>query len=594
LNNPIRTTAVSPREIFSEWEQGRAYKEGLGELGMYEQNRRNERFFVGDQWHGARCGGERPLVRHNVIKRIGDYKMAVVGANPVAVTYHAQGLPYTMPAKERVAAVREQMAAHPMEAPSLMTTLSKEERANLLMSAMTDYFSTTAERVRLDMLKMQVLRQAYVSGTSYLHLYWDPTVATGLYADAARQVPVCGDVTAEVLDVEQVYMGDPANPDLQSQPYILIVQRKTPAELEAMRQMHMPSDEPIRADGEGIFDTEDRTPKKATLITKLWKEYDGLTGQCRVMAVQVCRGVTVRPAWELGARMYPLASFEWETRKGCAYGDSEITYLIPNQIAINRMITASVWAVMMMGIPITVVNGDVVQGPVTNDPGQVIRVFGSAEDVAHCVRYVNPPQFSPKFDDNINSLIRNTLAQAGANDAALGDIRPDNTSAIIAVREAATLPLQNVQNRFYGFIEEVARILAEFWVTHYGDRPLQISDEHGVWYMPFRSEDCRTLLITAKIDVGAAGLWSETQAIRSLDNLLQSQVITPKQYLERLPKGFVPNLSGLIRELETMTPAQEPTDDTLAQELPASYRQRWEALPADEQEQLLTKALNLA
>jgi len=50
----------------------------------------------------------------------------------------------------------------------------------------------------------------------------------------------------------------------------------------------------------------------------------------------------------------------------------------------------------------------------------------------------------------------------------------------------------------------------------------------------------------------------------------------------------------LIRELETMTPAQEPTDDTLAQELPASYRQRWEALPADEQEQLLTKALNLA
>lgn len=57
----------TPAAIFAEYERGVAYKAGLGERGLYEQGRANERFFAGDQWHGARSGGERPLVRHNVI-----------------------------------------------------------------------------------------------------------------------------------------------------------------------------------------------------------------------------------------------------------------------------------------------------------------------------------------------------------------------------------------------------------------------------------------------------------------------------------------------------------------------------------------------
>ena len=85
-----------PEQIFSENEAGRTFKAGLGRHGLYEQNKTNERFYVGDQWYGARCGNDRPLVRHNVIKRIGDYKMAVVSANPVTVNYSAEGVPNTL------------------------------------------------------------------------------------------------------------------------------------------------------------------------------------------------------------------------------------------------------------------------------------------------------------------------------------------------------------------------------------------------------------------------------------------------------------------------------------------------------------------
>ena len=45
-------------------------------------------------------------------------------------------------------------------------------------------------------------------------------------------------------------------------------------------------------------------------------------------------------------------------------------------------------------------------------------------------------------------------------------------------------------------------------------------------------------------------MWCEIQSVKTLDNLLASQIITPRQYLERLPKGSVPNLSGLIWEMQ--------------------------------------------
>ena len=61
-----------PKVIEKEYREGVTYKEGMTERGLYKQAKMNERFFCGDQWHGVQCGNERPLVRHNVIKRIGD------------------------------------------------------------------------------------------------------------------------------------------------------------------------------------------------------------------------------------------------------------------------------------------------------------------------------------------------------------------------------------------------------------------------------------------------------------------------------------------------------------------------------------------
>lgn len=594
-----------PEQIFEEYEAGRTFKSGLGRKGLYEQGKINERFYIGDQWHGARCGNDRPLVRHNVIKRIGDYKMAVVASNPVTVNYSVEGVPNTVGISDRARDERDAFAQGQIS-PQETMGLPPEEELAVTMTALSDYFKTTAERVKFDDLKEQALRNAYVSGTGVLYTYWDDKIRTGLYADESGTTPIQGDIACEVLDIENVYFGDPNLYDIQVQPYIIIAQRKSVADLqrEARRngrsEAEIDAIKPDRDTGYMAGDRAEDEPedsRKATVLTKFWKEW-AKDGTCKIMASVAVRGATIRYRWDTKLRLYPLAAFRWERRRNCAYGESEITYLIPNQIAINRMLTANVWAVMMLGMPLTIVNQDIVHQPITNDPGQLIEVNGTSEDVANAIRYVNPPNFAPAFEQNITSLISNTLTQSGANDAALGDVRPDNTSAIVAVREAATMPMQTVQNRFYSFVEDVARVWAEMWVTMYGRRSLKIEDENGVWYMPFDGEKYRDLLISVKVDVGASTLWSEIQSVNTLDNLLASQIITPKQYLERLPKGSVPNLSGLIREMQEAQRAQEETAmqapeqqgvdvQSIIDGLPPEYRQAFDSVPPEQQAAML-------
>ncbi len=536
-----------PAVIAAQYRAGVQYKTGLGEKGLYRQSAINERFFTGDQWHGAACGSERPLVRHNVIRRIGDYKIAVVGAGPLAVRFSADGIPATGAVRERTRALRAQAAAGALPA------VTPEEQADLILSALSDHFAVTAERVGLSSLCDRLLRNAYCSGTGVLYTYWDDTVPTGLFADEGGRVPLAGDLACEVLDIGQVYFGDPTEPDVQRQPYITIATRRPVSELRRLARRQGRSEAEIAAicpDREGQPPAgEPQEAGKALLLTKFYKDY-APDGSYTLKAVQVCGGVTVRGVWSLGLRLYPLAVFRWDSRPHCAYGDSEVTWLIPNQIAINRMLTASVWAMLMQGLPTMVVNGDVVSGPVTNDPGQVVRVFGEAEDVRSAIQYVDPPALSPNYPATVSNLIADTLAQSGATAAALGDVTPQNTSAIVAVREAAMLPLQTVRDRYFAFYEDVARIWAEFWVNAYGCRPLRVQDEWGSWYLPFDGAVCADWVLRTKVDVGATGLWSESQSVLTLDNLLERGVITVEQYLKRLPRGVVPDTDGLLRELK--------------------------------------------
>ncbi len=589
-----------PKKIFAEYQKGIEYKNSIGTRGLYEQARMNERFYVGDQWRGAHCGNDRPLVRHNIIKRIGDYKISMIASSPISVNYSAEGVPNTVGIARQTNQIMEDMSNGQIY-PGFENATANDEEINLVMSALSDYFRVTGERLHFDSQKEQVLRNAYIASSGVLHTYWDADVMTGLYADEGKTSPIKGDIVSEVLDIENVYFGDPAEDDVQKQPYILIAQRKSIRELKREAKKYGASEydlEKITSDQNTQYESGDYgdeelvDSKKATVITKYWKEKQ-TDGTTVVKGIRVCEKVIIRPEWDMRIRLYPIAKFTWERRRNNTYGESEITYLIPNQIAINRMLTASVWAVLMLGMPIMVVDDTVILDEVTNEPGQVIHASGDAAAVKSAIQYVIPPNFSPNFDNNITSLISQTLTQSGANDAALGDVNPENTSAIIAVREAATMPLQTVQNRYYQFCEDVARIWAEFWMMMYGKRGIKMMDGANAWYMDFDAKRYRDLLVSARIDVGSSTLYSEAQTIRTLDNLFEKQVIDLLQYLKRLPKGVVPDVSALIKEIEKANEAaQQGSDmgDVLAGLSPEEL-QMFQNLPPEKQQAMLQQAM---
>ncbi len=596
---------IEPKQVWEEYKNGINFKQNIGHRGIYEQAKMNERFYIGDQWYGAQCGNDRPLLRHNVIKRIGDYKISMIASNPISVNYTAEGIPNTVGIAKDVEAIREQMAEGEayggFEQPK-----AGEEEINLVMSALSDYFKVTAERLKFDDAKEQVLRNAYISGSGILHTYWNADIKTGLYADESRTAPIKGDIKTEILDVENVYFGDPSIDDVQEQPFIIIAQRKSIKELRDEAKKYGASEydlEQIKADNDTGYqsgdygDREQEGLKKTVVLTRYQKEKNE-NGDITVKAVRMCEKVIIRPEWDLGITLYPLAKFTWERRRNNVYGESEVTYLIPNQIAINRMLTASVWAVIMLGMPIMVIDDTVILDEVTNEPGQVIHATGDAAAVKGAIQYVTPPNFSPNFDNNIMSLISQTLTQSGANDAALGDVNPENTSAIIAVREAATMPLQTVQNRYYSFCEDVARIWAEFWMTKYGKRSIKMVEGANVWYLTFDGERYKDLLVTAKIDVGGSTLYSEAQTIRTLDNLFDRQVINVLQYLKRLPKGTVPDVTSLIKEMqkaneqaEAMQGQQSLIEGEAIAGLTPEERAMFEQLPPEQQQAMLQQAM---
>lgn len=529
----------SPEKIFKEYRDGVAFKASLGKKGLYEQSRINERFFVGDQWYGANCGNDRPLVRHNVIKRIGEFKMAHLNSSKIDVNYGAEGVFNTTESKDKVRLERERLSK---TVASVYAPLSCENENELILSALNSHFESTAARVKLSSVLDQALRNAYISGTGIVYTYFDNEANTGLFADKIGGTAITGDIAVQSLRVEDVYFGDPTCSDLQSQPYIIIAEKQNVETVRAEAVKNgFPEDLCYRIASE--------TGEKITLLTKLFKAKD-IYGKTKVYAVKVCEGVTVRGPWDIGIAKYPLSVFSWEKRDNLIYGDSEITFLIPNQIAINRMITASVWSAMTTGMPLMVVNGDAVSGDITNDPGQIIKVYGNSEEISSAVNFVSPPDYSAGYNDAVTLLISNTLTQCGANDAALGDVNPDNTSAIIELREAAALPLATLKNRYFAFIEDIALIWLEFFMKMYGKRSLKISDENGVWYIPFDAKRYENLVLSVSATAVEEVSKGESESLAILSSLFEKGAITAKQYISRLPKGIIPDAKKLLSELE--------------------------------------------
>ena len=284
---------------------------------------------------------------------------------------------------------------------------------------------------------------------------------------------------------------------------------------------------------------------KVTVLTRLWK--DEKTGT--VWAYECTRTAVIRKKWDLGIDMYPVNWMNWDYVQDCYHGQAMITGLIPNQIFVNKLFAMSMISLMSLAYPKVIYDKTKV-AKWSAKVGAAIGVNGSVDGVA---KIIDPAAISPQISQFIDIAISYTQKFLGASDVALGDTRPDNAAAIIALQRAAATPMELTRGNLVDSMEQLGRIYRAFMAEYYGERYVEVDDpEGGVGKMLIRFDFSMLKDIPCAIDIdaGESAYWSEVANIQTLDNLLMQNKISTSEYLRRLPNGHISDKEALIAVTE--------------------------------------------
>ncbi|MDR1821023.1 MAG: hypothetical protein LBQ91_01155 [Oscillospiraceae bacterium] len=252
-----------------------------------------------------------------------------------------------------------------------------------------------------------------------------------------------------------------------------------------------------------------------------------------------------------GLRLYPLVWFSWDRVADSYHGQAMITGLIPNQIFINKLFAMSMISLMTTAYPKVVYDKTRI-AKWDNRVGAAIGVNGG--DASSVASIIDPAHISPQIAQFIELAVSYTQTFLGATPAALGDVRPDNTSAIVALQKASGVPNDLTRRALYNAVEELARIYADFCCAYLPPKNV------GGARFDFAGIDQRG--INLKIEAGGSSYWSEIAGMSTLDNLLVSGMITFRQYLERVPEGYVPGKAELLESVrQAEDSAEKPVSD---------------------------------
>lgn len=466
--------------------------------GLYEKTKKAHRFFRGEQWYGVESGGEE-LPFYNFIQPVVEHKVASVCMNTMSIQYA------------------------PMEHAGALGPGSAQ-----ICQRLTAYAARQWERLKMDKLCWEVVKNACIAGDSYLYFH-------------------DGDCQAQVVDTCDLFLGDETCPDVQKQPYLLIARRQTVGEVrkaarryglgEAEVQSIVPDDGPLdRQEREEEWEHSDTREEEqlCTTLLAFWRDEDGV-----VCCTRGTRDVLYQKPVRLygggrGLSLYPIAAFRWMGRRGSSRGDGEVTPLIPNQIETNKMLARRLMNAKMTAFSRLVYNADkVLNKEALEEVGAAIKVRDmQANAVTDIVSYLGAAPMSPDAQALAQELVQQTRDLAGAGDAALGQVNPEKASgaAIIAVRDQAALPLNEQIADFRQFVEDVASIWFELWAAYY---PAELS--RGIYALS--GEELRRLRVEIRIDVSPNSPYSRYAQEQALENLFQKGVITFEEYVAALDEN---------------------------------------------------------
>lgn len=657
-------------EAWQLYELGKNYNNSLVP-NQYTLVDTNIEFFIGNQWKGL---GDNPAMSalpkpvFNIIKRVTSLFVASLTSSstkisfePLANKLEAQGPDLTESEGPQIVEDQEAIKAAKMATSEVANILEKEKMDYVLREALFDGAQT---------------------GDYCAHFYWDANAKPyGGAFDSYR-----GEIKMEMVDGINVMFGNPNNHKVEDQPYILIYGRDMTKNLVKEYEQYHPEEDEDMIKGMILPDTNyqnqagsggktelaqskktsktsfiymyrkktkevkltnpDGTPKMEVELDDKGqpiqqKTKDGFpmldaAGQPiykEKQAVEIKTTVWVSKHtqnadfYEVDTDLtyYPIAWGNWQRQKNQYHGRALVTEMISNQIYINSMFALIMRHQQMLGFPKTLYDADVI-GQWSNSVGQAIAVHNLPPDkrMSDLHSVIQPADMSTQIMSCIDRAIALTKECLGATDAQMGNVRPDNTSALIALQSSSQVPLENPQALKYEWVEDIGRILLDMMGTYYGKRPVVREEEQSsqifdpVTGQPSMStkkvkvvemydfSKLKNLWLNVRADVGASTYWSRIAIVQTLDNLKTAGILDVVDYLERMPDEYIPRKEELLSKLrnQLQTPPMMPgapesnpgsgspnaSEATLVASLPQNMQQAYTNMGSSVKNALLQQA----
>lgn len=526
-----KVKAPSYEEINKKFDKAIDFKQ---QIGLFDTVQINEDFFVGKQWEGVQANG-LPTPTFNFLKQVVNFQVATITSDNMAIQ------------------------ATPLPSVSRYTAQEVEQ----ITEVINYQYAAVIERNHFVSQLRQFMRNAAVDGDSCIYSWFDPQIENGQL--------VKGEIVTEVIENTRVHFGNPNCRDVQNQPHIILHRRELVDDVKYRAEQYRQAGicgmnpEDITADSEKFSNKYDSyTDDKVTVITYLYRNRETGTIWC---SESTEKGI-LRNAYDTKYTRYPLVWLSWDYIQDCYHGQAMITGLIPNQKFINKMFAMVGISLMTTAFPKIIYDKNRIRSW-DGSVGSAVGVNGNVDNVA---KTIDGATVNPQIAQFIQIAIDKSRSFLGASDVAMGDSRPDNTSAIIALQRAANTPMEMTKQNMYQCVEDLARIWLDMMAVRYGvrmvevnmrmadpgEQPLGMELPPQAFLQAFDFANLKDFPVAIKQDVGASSYWSEMANMQTLDNLLINHHITLQQYLERLPNGYISKKQDLIREVKAMAAAQPP------------------------------------
>lgn len=597
---------------WQRYEAGRRYNNTLVP-NQYSVVNTNVEFFAGNQWlHLPQTAAMSRLPKpvFNIIKRVTSLFVASLTSSGVTIQFD----PLTYYDGENLNDPESNAAA-----------IATAEVQNIL------------EKLKMDYRVREALFDGAQTGDYCAHFYFDPDALP--YGGAFGNYR--GEIQMEMVDGINVMFGNPNLNVVEKQPYILLVGRDTVDNLRAEYKQHHKkgemADHLIQSDADyheqagiggktELMQTDDASDKclyvymyeKKTREEDLLDPKTGLPvmedvldskGQpipevdkdgkpiihpngspvykrrkvrhpvTTVHVTKATKSCVIYEDVDTGLSRYPIAWGNWERQKNQYHGRALVTGIIPNQIFINTMFAMVMRHLQLLGFPKTVFNADLIS-QWNNEIGQAIGVRGiqPGQSISQVAANLQPASMSEHIFAAIDRAVDYTRECLGATDVQMGNVKPDNTSALMVLQTNAEVPLENTRAGLYEWIEDIGAILLDMMGTYYGERPLvrdrtfqepviepatgkpKLNMLTGLMEMktvtrrivePFDFSQLKHLWLNVRAAVGATTAFSEIAMVQTLDNLRANGTLEVLQYLERIPDKLIPRKNELIEEIKT-------------------------------------------